>query len=290
MSFKFHPDRESAAAGVRRIALEQVQAALSEAKDASASEHTIHSLRRRCKKLRGLLRLIKPEFKHFTEENGHLRNAAAGLAGSRDAAVMIKTLESLREDDTNLPIKAVRNVLIANNEATGQNGDTGSLLGEFNKNFEALQDRIPDWKFRGKGFDSLAGGLAENYRRMRRGVDIAQASDDPVEFHEWRKAAKYFWHHLSLLGACAPAMTQPYRAGVADLEQSLGSHHDLTVLDDFISGLSDPSVPSIQITLRQKRDRLGQEAIALGHQLAAEKPDALVFRLGQYWSLAKHGH
>jgi CHAD domain-containing protein len=289
LSFKFHPSQEGAAVGVRRIALEQVQAALSEAKDPTASEHTIHSLRRRCKKLRGLLRLIKPEFKRFSEENGHLRNAAADLAGSRDAAVMIKTLESLRDDDSNLPIKAVRKLLIANNEAAARKGDPRSLLAEFSKSFEALQDRIPDWKVRGHGFDSLAEGLGENYRRMRQGVHAAQDSNDPVEFHEWRKAAKYFWHHLSLLGDCAPVMTRPYREGVAELEQTLGSQHDLAVLDDFISKLSDASVPSIQITLRQKRDRLGEKAIALGHQLGAEKPDALVHRLDQYWSLAKQG-
>jgi hypothetical protein len=84
-------------------------------------------------------------------------------------------------------------------------------------------------------------------------------------------------------------MTRPYREGVAELEQTLGSHHDLAVLDDFISKLSDASVPSIQITLRQKRGRLGEKAIALGHQLGAEKPDASVHRLNQYWSLAKQG-
>jgi CHAD domain-containing protein len=289
LSFKFHPNEESAGAGVRRIALEQVEAALSEAKAPTASEDTIHSLRRRCKKLRGLLRLIKPQFKHFADENGQLRSAAAGLAGSRDAAVMIKTLESLREEDNNLPIKAVRKQLVANNEAAARRGSAQSMLAEFNKSFEALQTRIPDWKVRGHGFDCLADGLGENYRRMRQGIDAAQDSNDPVEFHEWRKAAKYFWHHLSLLSDCAPAMTHPYRAGVAELEQSLGSHHDLAVLDDFIGKLSDPSVPSIQITLRQKRDRIGKQAIKLGHQLGAEKPDALVHRIGRYWSLAKEG-
>ncbi|MDF2799870.1 MAG: hypothetical protein K0R85_2614 [Devosia sp.] len=290
MGFKFQPREEGAGAGVRRIALEQVEAALAEAKDLSDPDETIHSLRKRCKKLRGLLRLIKPRFKHFAQENAAVREAANGLAGNRDAAVMIKTLESLREDDINLPISAVRALLQANNEASGEQGDPETLADEFSTRFGDLRERIPNWSVRGHGFDSLAEGLHDNYRRMRQGMEAAADSDDPVQFHEWRKAAKYFWHHLSLLSACAPAMTKPYRAGVAELETTLGNHHDLTVLEDFVGGLSDPSVPSILITIRQRRDHLGQEAIALGRQLGAEKPDALVGRLGQYWALAKKGH
>ncbi|WP_172123544.1 MULTISPECIES: CHAD domain-containing protein [unclassified Devosia] len=290
MGFKFQPQDEGSGVGVRRIALEQVEAALAEAKDLSNPDETIHSLRRRCKKLRGLLRLIKPNFKHFAEENAAIREAATGLAGNRDAAVMIKTLEGLREEDVNLPITAVRAMLGANIEAAAEQGDPDTLVQQFSERFEALQERIPHWKVRGHGFDSLADGLHDNYRRMRQEMDAAEASEDPNEFHEWRKAAKYFWHHLSLLSACAPAITKPYRAAVAELETTLGNHHDLTVLDEFVGGLSDPSVPSIQITIRQKRDHLGQQAIGLGRQLSAEKPDALVGRLGQYWALAKKGH
>lgn len=289
MGFKFDPEKEGTEAGVRRIALEQVGAALAQAKVLSDPEETIHSLRRRCKKLRGLLRLIKPNFKRFSDENDILRAAAAGLAGSRDAAVMIKTLGNLRKDDANLPVRAVIKALQSNKGAASPEGNARDLLREFSRQFEALQDRIPGWKLRGRGFDSLADGLQQNYQRMRHGASMAQDSNDPVEFHEWRKAAKYFWHHLSLLGTCAPAITSPYRSAAADLEALLGDHHDLTVLSDFLEGLSDPSVPAIQITLRQKRDRLGRKAIVLGRQLVAEKPGPMVDRFAQYWTLAKQG-
>lgn len=286
MGFKFNPEQEGAASGVRRIALEQVQAALVEAQDLSDPEETVHSLRRRCKKLRGLLRLIKPQFKHFAAENAAVRDAATRLAGSRDAAVMIKTLEGLRQDDANLPISAVRERLRANSEMARHN-DVEALVTDFGQSFEALAGRIPDWTIRGHGFDSLAEGLHDNYQRLRHGMVAAENSNDPVEFHEWRKAAKYFWHHLSLLSGCAPAVIKPYRDGVAELESTLGEHHDLAVLNEFIGKLDDPSVPSIEMTARQKRDRLGRHALSLGRQLAAEKPGPLVTRFRRYWSLAK---
>ncbi|MDB5769992.1 MAG: hypothetical protein JWM42_366, partial [Burkholderia sp.] len=95
MSFAFKA-KNQVLRQVRSIAAEQVDKAVAEAggppKDFDA---TVHQLRRRCKKLRGLLRMVKPHFKNFAAENAAVRDAADLLGGVRDARVMVETLDAL---------------------------------------------------------------------------------------------------------------------------------------------------------------------------------------------------
>jgi CHAD domain-containing protein len=83
--------------GVRRIAVEQISAMLGEIDDASLGrDETVHQLRKRCKKLRGLVRLVRPGFEDDRSENATFRDAARGLSALRDADVLIETTTSSR--------------------------------------------------------------------------------------------------------------------------------------------------------------------------------------------------
>src|SRR4051794_11864935 len=102
--YKFAPD-EPVEKRFRDIALSQIDAAL-EAIDRpdEGGRSAVHEVRRRCKKLRGLLRLVRPAFDQFGHENGAIRDAAATLSSARDAEVQRLTIISLAEgsDDAEL--------------------------------------------------------------------------------------------------------------------------------------------------------------------------------------------
>ena len=56
MAYSFKIDDDSLTTAVRRVALDQIDTALDEAADDDISEaERIHQLRKRCKKLRGLI-------------------------------------------------------------------------------------------------------------------------------------------------------------------------------------------------------------------------------------------
>lgn len=77
---------------VRSIAREQIDKALLECgQDGAEFGKLVHGLRRRCKKLRGLVRLIEPHFKQWKQENRAFGDAADVLSGTRDAAVQVET-------------------------------------------------------------------------------------------------------------------------------------------------------------------------------------------------------
>jgi len=84
MSYPFHAD-ERIATGVCRIALRKIEKAIGEIDDAELNrDETIHQVRKRCKMLRGLIRLARPSMeKTYQIENNAFRDAARTLSDIR---------------------------------------------------------------------------------------------------------------------------------------------------------------------------------------------------------------
>src|ERR1700761_6944167 len=94
--YKFDPAGEPVEAAFRAIALSQLDEALSDLdKGDSDGRSVVHEARRRCKKLRGLLRLVRPALPDFATENAAVRDAAALLSHLRDAEVLQHTVADL---------------------------------------------------------------------------------------------------------------------------------------------------------------------------------------------------
>ena len=92
---------EGIAAGVRRIAREELESALCEIAAATPTNEAaaVHAARKSIKKTRALLRLIRDEIGReiFKEENRCLAGVARGFAGPRDVRVELQLVEKLRE-------------------------------------------------------------------------------------------------------------------------------------------------------------------------------------------------
>src|SRR5215470_6876583 len=96
---------EPIAEGVSRVGLEQIgiaEARLARRDDAAAA---VHDTRRCLKRLRALLRLVRPALPDSTYKREANRLAGIGrlLAGTRDQDVMRQTLESLKARFEALP-------------------------------------------------------------------------------------------------------------------------------------------------------------------------------------------
>src|SRR5262249_46937221 len=90
---------ESVASEIRHIARDQLDAAIQELDDRHLDgDETVHQVRRRCKKLRALLRLIRPHLAdRYDVENAHFREAAGLLAPFRDAHIRLVAYDALMD-------------------------------------------------------------------------------------------------------------------------------------------------------------------------------------------------
>lgn len=285
MAFSFS-HRRGVEGQVRRIAGDQLTSAIEEAdKGEDDFDKTVHRLRRRCKKLRGLLRLVRPVFRDFSQENGVFRDAAGSLSRTRDAAVMIATFEALvaEAEPAGAVVEKVRQVLKGRMGAMPDDAEKREMLAAFRDVMGAALARTHEWRIKGKGFEVLEHGLEDTYRRMRKGLDGALDEHSTEAFHDWRKDTKYHWHHVNLLQSTAPDLLAGRKALLDQLGELLGDHHNLAVLGEETARMA--GTERLGDMIRERQTRLAEQAFTLGRQLTAERPGTLRARFEDYWRL-----
>lgn len=278
MGFEWSRDDPTVAGGFLRIAREQIAKAIAGAENNQESpERRVHEARRRCKKLRALFRLVRPDFDSYHAENAFVRDAARGLAQARDMRVVRGTLVELMQwagRPIELDLGGAAEVEVAG-------------LVRFADEMRALELRSEAWHVGRIDIDTLATGLKQTYRRGRWTRRLAEKHRTDEAFHEWRKYAKYHWNQLGLLEDCAGDILPSAHKSAGDLAELLGQHHDLAILDQLLG--TTPEALGVEVDVefaRQaaaRRQREHESRIAvLGAQVFAETPTALKARFVAY--------
>lgn len=295
MAYRFQ-DSEAVGDAVRRIAHEQIGKAIEEIEDEKLDRHeTVHQVRKRCKKLRALLRLVRdPLGDVYQQENQTLRDAARKLSDTRDAAALLETWEGLAEryrpTVPQLASCEIGHVLAQKrDEAAGEAEEIDRKIGVFEGTLRQVQGRVDQWGVEIDAFDALAGGLSRTYRRGRKALDGAYDAPSVEAFHEWRKRVKYHRYHVRLLRRVWPKMMKAHRRSLHDLSDYLGEHHDLDHLESVLRAEPERYGDASQLhvvlgIIARRRVELETRARPLGERLYTEKPKTIARRLGEYWS------
>lgn len=287
--------RDDMAERVRVVAISQVEGAQRRLAEPGDFDVTVHQLRKATKKVRALLRLVRPAFKAYASENAAFQQIAASLSGARDASVLVSTLEDLVAEGQESLTAPVRPAVVelqarlrSRAEHLRQQMDEGALLALAAQRFAEARDRIPRWRFGDEGTGVVLPGFERSYAQFRRRLDKLDADADDETIHDWRKAAKAHWYHTRLFTPAAPAVLGPRAASLDRLGEALGEHHNLAVLAEQVRAatLGDDATQTALLGLIFARQQaLFAEARGLGAQLAAEKPAALTRRLRAYLAL-----
>jgi len=295
MAFHLKHD-ESIERGVRRCARKQLDKAIGELDDQSMDrDEAVHQVRKRMKKLRGLLRLVRPALGgQYKPLNVRFRDVAGRLGNLRDADVMLETFDRIVERS---PVPRASDHYAALRAAlTGrrrklhdQFGDIDEVIGPARDDLADAREQIADWSLDEIGYDAVADGLKKTYKRARGAMD--EALNDPTDdrLHEWRKRAKYHWHHVRLLERVWDEPMNARRRATKKLTDLLGDDHDLAVLTATLSGMADrfadEMVDQFVGEAAARRAELRAHAAPLGAKLFAEKPKRLIDRFGRYWAV-----
>jgi len=281
---------------IRRIAHEQIDKALAELDDESLPRHeTVHQVRKRCKKVRGLVRLVRPSFAEtYQRENAWYRDAARPLSKIRDAESALETYDALADRFSDLfadgAFKSVRERLAKRRRQVSQKKGLGEELELFHHRMAVGRERVADWRLDDDGFDAIAAGLAKTYRRARKAMETALERPTAENFHQWRKRIKHHWHHARLLKPAWPEGIGAHRDAADRLADLLGDAHDLAVLGGIL--VAEPAafgdettVESFLALANRRRLELRERAQQLGRRLLAEKPKQLCRRFRTYWDV-----
>lgn len=292
MAFRILSD-ETVEQTVQRIAHEQIGKAVDEIGDSDLDEHeTVHQVRKRCKKIRGLIRLVRPAFDAYSSENTWFRDAARKLSDIRDATTLMECFDALmdRYDDEidRDAHRHIRDRLHERREDMTDDQDTSDRLDEFCDAMKESHDRVATWSLDEKGFAAIAGGLKKTYKRSRKAMGNAYADPTIEHFHEWRKRVKYNRYHTRILRNVWKPMMDPLRDEVKRLSDLLGDDHDLAVFRNVLITETDRfgeqrDLQALLALIDQRRQELRAWAHPMGQRLYAEKPSDYVDRISRTW-------
>jgi CHAD domain-containing protein len=286
---------ESLDGGVHRLARQQLQGAMSDLDDpALEPAETVHEVRKRCKRLRGLLRLVRPALgAAYRLENAQLRDAARALSGYRDMGALVEAHDRLMNAHGRRRRRAdyapLRRALARRQRQAQEDPRRTEDLARFRERMATALERLPDWPHLPEDFGVVAAGFARTYMRGCRALAAARADPTAARFHEWRKRAKYLRYHLRLLQEMWPGPLAAWYEEAKRLSDLLGDEHDLSVYRRTIMAepetLGDDELRGrFRVLLEERRAELRDRSLLLGERIYAEKPARAVRRLAAYWT------
>jgi CHAD domain-containing protein len=294
MSFCLLPD-ETVEEGIQRIVNEELGQALKKIDSPRLKRsEALHEVRKHCKKIRAVLRLVRPQLENtYQFENVWFRETAKGLAELRDAEAIIETYDSLLEKFSNQIDRrafapARRAFTLRRKKLIEESGDLNQKLKKLRARMSGAAGRVADWKLRGDGFEAIEGGLVATYGAARKAMAAAYDKPTAKNFHEWRKQAKYHDFHMRLLSGLWQPVMRSVSKETDELSDLLGDDHNLEVLHKAL--LKSPKQygkkRDLQVLLGlidRRSAELRMEARAIGARIFAEKANTLGRRFRGYW-------
>lgn len=292
------------ATAIRRSVSEQLSKAIKIAEDQQiAPDLRIHAVRRCCKKIRSLIRLVRPTLADDCSANETVRDAARSLSGFRDAHTVIAAWDWLARQPipqaTAADSEGIRASLLmlarsSTNPANAPPGEATIALARFAQTLHGLTPTIKTWKIDGTGFSPLARGLRDTYLRGRRALEKAVVEGTTEQWHEVRKWVKYYSIQLRFLEPLCPRVLEAHRLFTEQLAEELGWEHDLGVLDQHLAGLGENPPPTLgeralellpryRGTIATERHKLRSSAEVHARFLFSENPRLLAKRTVRYW-------
>ncbi len=281
MAYQFTLKDKSIEAGLRRIAVEEIDGALAALeKSAQPLPPRVHEARKAVKKLRGLIRLVRPGFPAYEAENAALRAAGRTLRQLRDAHAAAETLDRLAA-------AAEVQAAAPDRPPAPDSAQEREAIAAFRSALGDLRERVPGWRIRGDALDALEAGLEDTFAKAAKTMRKAlkKPADDAI--HDWRKRAKDHWYQARLLAPVWPELMLPHVAAADRLGEALGDYNDLSVLiRDLARGDTGDSA---RVTLVEealaRREALFDEASLLSRRLFAGSPEAFARRWRLWWEV-----
>jgi CHAD domain-containing protein len=278
-------------AGLVRVADGLIQNGLDRMRcSSSGCAEDVHSVRVTIKRLRAILRLIRPAIPKtvFDREDGRLRKAARRLSLVRDSDVAKRTLASLRFSKGR-----ERDAMAAARKGLNHDGERGAEISKATSQIELdlkqTRRNLHRIQISGDEWNTIEPGLREVYRQCRKRMERALGNGDDEAFHKWRIRVKNLYYGLQMLQQVWPKRLDKMVAGLKQLQEEIGADHDLVVLKRSMHKTPDAfgsaeTVERVADSLDHKSKRLRRMTEQLGRQIFDKTPRGFVRELSQHWN------
>ncbi|HJU52027.1 MAG TPA: CHAD domain-containing protein [Acidimicrobiia bacterium] len=303
---------ENLSGGLQRICLEQFEASLDSLSSRSHLDLAVHEIRKSNKRVRALLRMVRPVIgeKVYRAENDALAQASRLVAPVRNGKVLLDAATRLRGRYSHLlapgVFSGIEDRLQSRHERMmNRTLDDPEVLRQVTAIIYRARSRYAAWptdpsdprygaRIIPNSFRSIGGGVGRTYERGRKAMEVAYRTRTPECFHEWRKQVKYLRHQMEIIDPLWPEVIGGLAASLEHLGDVLGDDHDQTELIGLVAALPelspDPDERNLLVALsHQRRRELEGAARVMGGRIYAEGVKQFTGRLKAYWSAWSYG-
>jgi CHAD domain-containing protein len=232
----------------------------------------------------------------YRAANGRLRDAGRALSGTRDAAVLLETLDALVAASGLDPraLHGLRERLAGEYAAAhGRALEDAGPRAEALEHIVAVRADAARWSLGPRADEAVLRGRQRVYGRGRGRLREARRAPTPEALHEWRKRAKDLGYSLRLVAPAWPAALEPLAGETQRLWELLGADHDLHLLAEAAAERADDvGSPAALAGLGDAvaaRHRANQgEAFRLGRRLYHDRARDFAHRVGGYLRTWQH--
>ncbi len=285
-----HTDK-SLGIGVLRVAEDLINTIVGSGQHPKQEEgEYIHHVRTTIKRLRALLRLIRPVVgeQFFNRENARLRKAGRRLVVARDAEVARETLKTLSVTGESEK-KAVAAALTGLESRTQPGTDIGEALTQVKADLEQTKRNLQRLQLVDGEWEVVEAGLQDVYRQSRKRMNTALQDGGDEAFHKWRIRVKNLFYELELLEPVWPKRMDKMTSRLAKLQDKIGLDHDIAVLKALLRKTPETfgGIEAVERVIRRldgESRKLRHAAEPLGEKIFAKKPRRFVRKLSRRWS------
>jgi CHAD domain-containing protein len=287
--------KEPIPAAIKRIVGEEIASAANqlEGHGEPDRDESIHEARKNVKKIRGVLKLMRPELgATYAVENARFREIGHKLSEFRDAGAMLEIFDQLAKlyvrDWAGHDMTPIRAKLLEEKAFRESADGIEEVLAAVAAELRSASDDVKQWPLQTDGLEAIASGLEATYRSGRRAMKQALREPLPRYFHDWRKRVKDHWYHVRLIGqVCGDALAF-YQKNLRHLETCLGDDHNLAVLQQKIAKErelygSHEVIGMFLDTVQQRQESLRSTADSFGQTIYQDKPGIFVKQMRSLW-------
>jgi CHAD domain len=228
--------------------------------------------------------------KTYRAVDRELKNVSRMLAPVADGQGIIETLDQLADRYRKLlPKDALRLIRAGLHERSARADREAVSRGYIRLAADTLRaerDRVDEWAISGDGFQAIASGLEESYRRARKGMILAWSKPKGHHYHSWRRYVKDHWFHVRLVEESCGNQLLRYQRRLEALDGVLGEYHNVIILRKVLAtdGYTGPkdTARCLRVVTRYQR-LLRHHAETLGVRLYGDKPSRYLRRVKRLW-------
>jgi len=233
--FAFHP-HETVGKGFTRILEQMASLAVVVAQDSQGKlSDSVHNTRVLIKRLRALLWFASPTISpsKMNRAKASLQKASHLLATHRDLVVTRAILQMLSRKTSNLAYR--KKLIQLSNQSTDTPATHAKTVQALLQAAAILLKTIKTLKrhLRNHSHWPIASKrVSQAFHATKKAGKRALKSDNPAQFHVWRKRAKRLLYLLHLTQGAPDRGTSPLIARIDEIQAKLGDYHDSVVVED----------------------------------------------------------